>query len=101
MIFRGDMTDEQWDEACRIERKREEDERRRVMEAIRSVLVQRGNASVFYHCQAIQGGAWVCGYCHKGLLGINPQKGDYCSCGAVVNAVERGPARKTFTSISM
>ena len=79
---------------------RKERGRRAIMEAIRSVLVQRGSADVFYVCQQIQGGAWACGYCHKGLLGVNPQEGDYCSCGAVVNGVERGPAPKTFSAVN-
>lgn len=99
MIFRGEMTDEQWDEACRIEREREKAEHRAVMEAIRGVLVQRGDATLFYQCQQLQGGVWACGYCHSGLLGTNPQRGDYCACGAVVNAVQRGPAPKTFSTV--
>jgi hypothetical protein len=94
-----DMTDEQWEEEKRLQREREKAEHKAIMEAIRSVLVQRGDASIFYVCQQIPGGAWACGYCAKGLLGANPQRGDYCSCGAVVNAVERGPAPKTFSTV--
>lgn len=94
------MTDEQWEAEQRFRIERKEAERRAIMETIREVLVQRGNANVFYQCQQIPGGSWACGYCHTGLLGVNPQKGDYCSCGAVVNAVERGPAPKTFTRVT-
>ena len=94
-----EMTPEQQDEALRSEREREKAAHDAYFNEIRSVLVQRGDAAIFYQCPQIDGGAWLGGYCHQGILGINPQQGDGCSCGAVVNSVQRGPAPKTFTTI--
>jgi hypothetical protein len=84
-----EMTDEQWEEAKRLQREQERAERESIESAIRAVYV-RGDG-ILYACMDYPGG-FACGACTRGELGPGPKTGDKCpSCDRVV-LVERGPA---------